>query len=396
VERTLTLSSFSALYRREEVEMLFLTLFVVVFLTITLGPILFLRQLGRRQRPAPMFAVVQPLNTTAIVIGSPNTDIVDKDENPVRVNNDGGKFIDMIVNGWVMDKRDQDPMHWVMLTEEEAKKAGLWPELEKGILFTWFNIQIIGLFRYIEINSVRKFRWGRPDNEKEYRMMPKTDHHLYPPFTGQHDFLMDNVETSKVIAFIVRGNLQVREKYPYRVRKLTADAYAQLTIIVNDEIANFVRAVDPMEFFTASETKQKRALKGLGKRLIAHVKSPRVKKRIEDGTGIEVFDANLPELDFTPDTRTLLEAVARAEFEGSAKVMAARKAKDAKILANDAEADYIERVIMRVAENRNAVMARGFEAYEKNRTMKTLVLGGQGVLPTLPLSDDGEDKAEKP
>lgn len=374
--------------------MTFWILFSVIFLVVTIGPIIFLRRIGSGRKP--ILAVVQPLNTTAIILTAPNTEEVnDQTGELIRVNNDGGNFVRIIhtAEGKVLVDTHPDPMEHYLEDEEVAptdmRKA---ERRRKGLLHKWFGLQIIGFFRYVKINTVRKSRWGRKDNETIYSMQNKTDHPLYPDFVGSHDMDMENVETGRVLRIKrVRFNSTLEEKYPYRVRMRTADAYAQYTIMSQGWVVSEMSKMDPMKFIGVGLKKGEDDLK---KKLVETMMSGEFKETIEGETGLLIRKITLAEFELDENTRDLLEGPRKAELAGKATVITARNKKKADILDNDVKADYVERVIKPAAESPGTVSVRWAEAHEKNSALNTLVNGSGGVLPILPLSAITDKKKE--
>ena len=375
--------------------MLFLILFLVVFAFFTLGPIIFLRWLGSGRRP--VLVVVQSLNTTGLLLTAPNTEVFDeKTGNPVRVNDDGGNFVRIIhtVEGKVLIDTDPDPMNHYL---EDETKAGRGEN--KNIFFRWFGLRFISLFRYVRINSVRTNRWGRKDEEETYSMQPKTGHPLYPEYSVQHDMTMNDVETGGVLRIeLLRFNFTLEEKYPYRVRKRTADAYAQFTIMVNSWVVSEMSAVAPMKFIGVG---LKKAEDDLKRKLLESLMSDEFKEFVVSETGLDVRKASLPDFRLDPNTRELLEGPKRAELAGKAAVITATKARDARLKEIEAEAKYVQDVILPTAKDDRAVSVHWSQTWREQKAVHTLVTG-QGVHPMLPLpvgSDAGKDqkdKAEKP
>jgi len=367
----------------------YLLLALFVFVGVFFGLIYFLRRIGKGKWPAkskrPVVTVVQPQNTTCLVIGSPNTETTDENGKVIGVNNDGGRFICILhtVDGKVLDESDPDPMNHKLVDEKKADRTE-----RRDLLYRWFSLQFIWLYRYIEISSIRKFRWGRRDEQTEYGMLAKTDHMLFPPFSGQHDIQMLGVETGKVLKFNLRLNFTLEETFPYRVRKRTADSYAQFTIMAMDHVNYMMGLVDPAEFI-GGKKEEEAAKNNLKKRLTASFLKRSVREWIEGETGLTIRKASFPEFDYDEETRKLLEAAIKAEKEGKAEVIRARLAKQARIQINLADAHRVEKVIIPAAETpergANYRADRFAAAHEVNKTLTTLVTGSGGTTPVLPI-----------
>jgi hypothetical protein len=333
----------------------------------------------------PRFVVIAPENTTAIVIKKPNTLSLAPDGTVAGVNNDGGGVTNVIhgIGGKMLNKSDSDPQNWKMVKGKE----------KRGLFFHLFDIQFIWFFRYLRINDVRTFRWGRKDNQDTYRMMAKSDLTRFAFFTGQHDILQEHVETKAVIKFNLRLNITWEETYPVRARLKQADAYAQMTIMVNDHVVNKIGAVDPKEFIaggTASDKAKETLKKDLTRSIIDEARQP-----IEDVTGITIITVSLPDFDFDAETRVLLEAATKAtltseagiitaENEAKQAVARAKGDRDARILRNEGDAHRVENVIKPLAQDERTVQVAGYDAYRDNETMTTLVVGS-GATPVVPV-----------
>ena len=362
----------------------FLLFTVAVFVGVFLGLIVFLRRIGNGKWPAkrPIVTIVQPPNTTCLIISSPNTEAVDKDGKVTGVNNDGGPFVRILhtVDGKYLNESDPDPMnHKLVIEDPETGRVE-----RRDLFYNPFGLQFIWFFRYVEISSIRKTRWGRRDDQTEYSLQAKTSHSMFPDFSGQHDIKMDGVETGKVLKFNIRLNFTIEETYPYRARKRTADSYAQFTIMVNDHVVYMMGRVDPTEFIGGKE-EQETAKDNLKKKLIASFSEREVWERIEEETGLTIRKASFPEFDFDENTRKLLEAAIKAELEGEAEVIRAKKAKEAELQRIEADAKRVQDVTIPAAKDERTVQVRWAEAYEENKTLTTLVTGGSGVTPVIPL-----------
>lgn len=329
---------------------------------------------------SPRFATIIPANNTALVTKKENTLSRDKNGNVTGVNNDGGSIVRVLhaVPGKRLNKKDHDAMNWRMEAGRE------W----RGLFFILIDIQFIWLFRYLRINEVRTFRWGRKSDEDEYHMMAKTSFTRYRHFSGQHDIEQKHVETREIIKFDMRFNLTVEETYPVRVSLRVADAYAQLTMIVNDHVIDFMGDVDPKQFIGAkgepvpTEKELVRKKENLKNDLVSSFGG--ILQTIEDETGITVRKIMLPDFDFDEATKKLLEAKTRAILESEAELIRAEKDKQIKIKVNEADAHRIANVIKPLAADDRLVKVAAIEAYRDNKTVTHLVLG-QNAIPVLPL-----------
>ena len=367
---------------------------IVLALAIFVAFGLFLRWLGSRKNP--IFAVIVPANTTAIVLSKPNTLQKDKDGAFIGVNNDGGSIIDLIhaVPGRRLNKSDQDPMGLYLEKDTESR----------SLLYHLFGVIIIGPLRYLRTNDVRTHRWGRKDKDEKYSLMPKTQHTAYPFFSGQHDVRLEGVETKAIIAFNLRLNFSIEEMYPVRARLRFADAYAQLVVIISAYVVDKIGEVDPKDFITADEKNRKKKTEDLKNKLEEDLSAgSAVAHSVLEETGLFIRKASLPEIDFDEKTKELLEAAAKAELEGNAEVIQAANQAEANlklaaadkkkgIWQNDVRADLLERVLAKAGESpevaKNFRADVGASAYRGNDKVTVFAPGSDKMLQVpLPLPE---------
>lgn len=356
-----------------------------------------LRYLGRKDHPR--LAVVQPVNTTGLVLKSGNTPIRDANGTITAVKNDGGDLVDVIhtVPGARLDKSSKDPMEW-NIVKGEGKEP-------RGLLYYLFGVQFIGLLNQMRINTVRTFRWGRKPGEKEYSVQPQDTFTAFPHYSGQHDLDMKGVETKEVLKFDLRFNFTLEEKYPVRARLLTADSYASFSSIAMSHVNAYMGEVGPEAFLGATDAgDETKARTGIEKAkgdlkldLIKSFASDDIVKKVEKETGLFIREANMPNLDFDGPTRELLEKLTRARIEGRADIVKANveaektiidaRAKNKKgMLENEVTKNRID-VLKEAAGDpelaANFRIDREAEALEKLQNLTTLV-GGNGSIVSVP------------
>ena len=363
-----------------------------------------LRRLGQQENPT--IVVQQPANTTALVVGKSNTLKRDKDGNVIGVNNDGGDIKDVLSTaiGKVLDKSDPNPMNWkhVDISTDEGKRL-LLKQRKLNFLrrvLRPLDLRWIGFLRYVQISVIRTFRWGRKDNEDKYKVQPKTEYTRFAHVTGEHDIEAGGVETQKIISFNMRINITTEETYPVRVRRLVADAYAQLTVLVMERLANFMGEVDPKEFISGIKISQEVAEKNLTvsknklkQELIDALKHPNFVELVAKETGITIRNPSLPSFDFDDDTKKLLEAftqavlkadadVATAEGQKRVTILNAEAEKEAGLRINEKDADRVEIFYKAFAGNPEMVQVRIAESVENsNLTSLTYAPGANTQVP---------------
>lgn len=264
------------------------------------------------------------------------------------------------IPGIKLDDSDSDPTNWKYVKGKEAR----------GILFYLLGIQFIGLFRYLRINDIRTFRYGRKDEGTKYEVMPKSDLTRPVFFSGQHDLLITNIETTGVLKINLLINLIYEETYPVRVRLRTADPYAVLTMMVTKLVIGIMGGKDPQEFI-ADEKLQTDLMK----------KVEKLSRLLETQLGVKIKKASLADISFDEKTEKLLELEKRTELENKAAVAVAEKDKRVGMLINDRDADRVTRVILPAAKDDRTVAVRVAEAYEHNAVVTTFAPGADTMIP---------------
>ena len=371
---------------------MFIVIGFILATVIVVGLIFFLRWFAGKENPT-IFTFIPAQRHALVVTKSVRRDKArgeDKTE-------EQGNVVNVVhaIPGKCLDKSSTDPMDWRYL-DEDGEGGFVEP---RGLLYVLLGIAFIGFFRYLRLNEVKTFRWGRKDGETEYRMQAKSSLTRFPFFSGQHDIQQDHVETKAILKFNLRFNLTLEETYPVRVRLRVADPYAVLTMMVNDYVVNKMGSVDP-KIFIGGETEapdkdaQEKAKENLKRDLVEGIST--IRGAVEEETGITIRKAQLPDFDFDKNTKDLLEAKTTATIRAEAALIDARNRaaqeiavaegdRQARILRNEGDAHRVETVIKPLAENERTVQVAGFEAYRDNETMTTLVVG-QGAMPTVPVT----------
>lgn len=320
-------------------------------LAVMLGFVILLRWFASWENPT--IAIIVPAQKHAFV----TTSATEK----------GGNIVDVVHSwpGMFLNKSSADPMDWVYEDEVPDRRE------RRDLLFRLFGLQLIGLFRWLRTNNIRTFRYGRSEGEAEYHMMDKSEKTRYVFCTGQHDVLIKGVETKGSLKFDLLFNLLYNEQYPVRARLRVADPYAVMTMMATEAVIGTIGTMEPEQLIASDEQK---------KELVAKMQS--ITDAVEEQIGIRIRKVNLSDVSFDTETRRLLELRARTERENAAAIAIAEKDKQIQILANDADADRVERVIKPAAENERTVAVRIAEAYEGNKTVTTYAPGaGNTMIP---------------
>ena len=323
---------------------------VIIFVSLAI----LLRRIASRENPK--FVVIVPPNTQAIV--------TTMDNKVTDLTKGGGNITNVIhaIPGKRIDKSAANSMDWHYIDEEESR----------GLLYSILGIQFIWFFRGLLLNDVRTFRFGRKDEEGEYHLMTKSQRTRYVFFSGQHDIQIKEVETKSILKINLLFNVIYETTYPVRVLLRTADPFAVLTMMVNQIAIRMVGRSDPKELITNQAVQ-----KALSDKI--HVT---VSGDAEEQLGITIKKVILADVDYDIETQKLLELEKKTELENAAAIAIADKNKRVQILANDADADRIERVIKPAAESERTVAVRVAEAYEKNNVVTTFAPGaGNTMIP---------------
>ncbi len=311
-----------------------------------------LRTIASRENPT--FSINIPAQTHALVT-TQSSKVTDATKG-------GGNVVDVVhaIPGKKINKSSPNPMDWFY---EDGKEL-------RSILYYLIGIQIIGFFRYLRLNDVRTFRWGRKDTELGYHMQAKDLQTRYVFYSGQHDIAVTGVETEGILKINLRFNLIYEEVCPLRVRLKTADPYAVLSMMVSKKVINLVGGQDAKELISD---------KAKHEELATAIQD--ISDLVEEQLGVRIMKVTLADVDFDEETKRLLELETKTKLENEAEIAKAEKNKKVQILANDADADRVERVIKAAAENDRTVAVRGMEAYENNKVVHTFAPGANTMIP---------------
>lgn len=339
---------------------------LILTILIFIGVAILLRWIANRENPT-VFAFV-PAQMHALV--------VTKSSKVTDATKGGGNVSNVVhsIPGKRLNKSSLDPMDWYYENEKEPR----------GILYRLLGIQFIGFFRYLRLNDIKTFRWGRAEGETAYHMQAKSSPTRYGFFSGQHDIFLEHIETVSILRVNLLMNVIYEEVYPVRVRLRVADPFAVLTMMVTKLAIGILGKTDPKKFIDSAE-EQEQLMKAIEE----------ISKTTEEQFGVRIKKASLADVSFDEETAKLLERKARASIEAEANLITATNLaeqeiakakgdKEARILRNEGDAHRVEHVIKPLAENDRTVQVAGFDAYRDNETVTTLVLG-QGATPVVPL-----------
>ena len=324
----------------------------VLSLAVFFGLAVFLRAVASRENPT--FVTFVPAQMHALVT-TKSSKITDATKG-------GGNIVNVIhaIPGKRLDKSPVDHMDWHYKDGKESR----------GLLYYLLGIQFIWPFRYLRLNDVRTFRFGRKDEESKYSIMAKSQQTRYVFFSGQHDIQVESAETIGILKINLLFNLIYEETFPVRVRLRTADPYAILTMMVTRLVIGKVGGIDP-KLLIAEEVRQQELADAI----------QAIAPMVEEQLGIKVKKVTLADVAFDSETQRLLELEKKTEIENKAKVAIAEAERDAQVARNTGDADRVARVIIPAARDERTVAVRVAEAYEKNETVTTFAPGANTMIP---------------
>jgi hypothetical protein len=326
--------------------------FIALFLTaiIVLGLGFLLQWMGGQ---GILFAIPEA-NKFALVVpkgGSPNSD--------------GGGVVDVIhaIPGYVLMKPSSDAMSWYFKKGEE----------ERDLLFKLLGVVWLGPYQTLRTNTVRSFRFGRKDEESEYRVMPKDEKEKWVHFSAQHDMQMKDVETKDVLGVNININLLYNNVFPVRSILIVADSNAVLNIMTEEEVINTVGNTTLKKIVSGTRNaKQEIADNIMG-----------IKREIRKKIGKWITSIDIFEISMNDETRDLMELEETTEKKNAAEIAVAEKDKKVAILRNDHLKDHNDRVILPLAAaGADAVRIRHAEALEKLTNLTTYAPGADVMVGT--------------
>lgn len=334
---------------------------LILALAITLGLLLFIRFLGRHNI---LWSIV-PANTFAFVSYT--------SEKSGSMTKGGGPVVDIIhaVPGKRINKNSSNLQEWFFEDGEESR----------GLLFGMLGVSWIGFFRTLRVNDIKGFRYTRNEDEKQYRVLDKDEISMFVPFSGEQAVEIKDAETKSIFSVDLVFNIIQEKIYPLRAELRVADSNAVLTTMIHERIIMVTSKHEP-EDLLSSDSKYKRSLTKAAEK---------AEKEALKEIGTHITEVTLISVAVSEEHRILFELKERNEREGDAAIVRADKEametvkraegqKKAKILANDADADQVDRVVKPSAENDRTVAVVQALAYRDNKHVIAV-----GVTPMMPL-----------
>jgi hypothetical protein len=345
-------------------------LYLLMDMALTLITIIAFGALLRMLARFEFYWIVAPANTFAVVV-TDEKDAADADpdeKNAEGIKKDdigGGSVITVLhaIDGRVIAKKKQD-------SDEEDPDSMNWKfeegEEQRDVLFELLGIQRKGLYWKLRKNRIHRLRY-KPNDSRDEKIVVKFIH-----FTGDERIIVDGVETTGNLRLRFEFNFIYERRYPIRSVLRISDSYAYLTSMTQESVIRIAGTKKPEDYMGGENSaKAKEELVGF---LLNELRKP-----VLDELGIYIHKIALHVVSADANTVKYLEMEEKARREAKAAIIEAEGAKQVKMLSNEAEADYVERVIKEMANTPGADRIRAAIAYENNETVTTLNVGGNGL-----------------
>ncbi len=284
----------------------------------------------------------------------------------------GGGVVDILHStpGKKLNKTNQNPFEWKFEDGEE----------DRGLLHFLLGVQWIGPTRSLRVNHVYDVCFRREPEKRSYQISEKDYQTKFIRFSREQAVEEYEAKTIGTYKLDVRFNLLYAMLQPVKALLGVQDLNTVLTSMVKEAVNNTTSAQQP-EYFLQGEVAHKLEL-------VTAVAS--IRTAVLENIGIDITVVNLFGLDVDEKTRQLLEleettnrenaaAISRAKRAQLETIIAAEGKKQAQLMDNEAQADRVEKVIRPLGDIPSAVPLRWAEAYEKNTTVTTLMIGGKPV-----------------
>lgn len=331
--------------------------------------------------------------------------VVSKDDPPTgnMVANGGGIItLGHNIPGYVLVADGDDRSNWSFV-----------PGVEKrGLLFRLYGVHKKGLFTEIRTNLIKSTRYGRPelkpedaDSTKGTKAVGKADFIVYSEdqwtqfvyFSGQQAVEVRSAETLGTFGLDVKYNIILERIYPVRSLTRVADAQGTLTEMTQERTIMETGSRPPEDYLSGPPDAKMQLVKSV----------ENVTTKTEEQLGLRVASVTLFSVDPDANERGLRELLelssrtrrekqvqleialkdqeiksAQATGDAQAIVIRAEAEKTAKMLGNDAQADFVERVVKPTGNTPGGPEVAWARAYENNGTVTVFAPGG-GVNPIL-------------
>ena len=346
------------------------------------GPGIVMRALARLE----FYWIFSPANTFATAVSEE-----DQSGNGMQ---GGGHVVNALhgVVGWTLVKKAHDPMDWYFT-------PGLDPEHEK-FLFKLYGIQPLGsAYWKLRMNVDRRLRFGREKDKPEGELKDVTRNNLTKNvfFTGELTVAVKEADTADKLGVNFEIDFAFRRLFPIRSTQRLADSAAFLTSLVEKAVNSATVGKPADAFIGGEETNNSVGTKANREQLIKDLENDiELSAKILEIIGIDIIAVSLRSVSMTPAHRALLELDTKAEREGNAKVKAAGKTKQERILLAEARereemvdvnvaTAYFDNVLQPASENDQlaelVAIDRRMRGYENNKTVTTFAPGTDTMVP---------------
>ena len=343
----------------------FISLVIVALILLSLG--YGVRKMATKENP--LLWIATPANRFALIVTNDKKGTEDVDDSGGNITN----ALHSVPGKW-LDKSDPNPMKWEFRDFDSQHEID--PE-HTGFLYWALGVQGMGVFRTPKLILDKRLRYTRKEGETETHTVAKDKRRHFFHYSGEQTVSIKDSDTKDGLGIDVEIDFILERVQPVKAMLRLADAASFLASKIEETVNLTTAKYDAEDYFRGDDVAKNK------KEIADEVekKTGDFKDQLLEELGIEIKAVNLRSAGAKPEHRALIELETKAELEGKGKVAEARRDKEAKILASEAEAFHVANVIKPAAENELTVRVREAEAYEKNTTVTTFVRGnGAGIL----------------
>ena len=327
-----------------------------------------------------------PANCFGLVVARGN-----EKENEAGIS--GAEAVDMIhgVPGRKWQKHDPGTgerylslLDWELVPGEE----------KRGLLYHLLKVHYIGPMNKVKEIQIHELRFGKKkDDSGEVKKDPKVGTRYsveskdyktkFVYYSREQAIDVENADTKGLFELDVQLNTLYRVDKPGMYMLAVANPNAVLTTMGEEAVNNITGGHEAEYFVEGDEGKSSEDAKA---ELVNAVKA--IKDRAREVIGIEIYEVNVRHLDFDEETRKLLELKKRTEREQAAatevewaeaerRMIKGLSEKEYKLRHVEADKQRVADVILPIAITPGGPAVRGWEAYERNTTVTSFVVGGE-------------------
>ena len=327
--------------------------------------------------------------------------------------------------GGLLDVAHEVPGMKLVCDRHNLKKSYFTPGVEKrGIFHMLYGVHLKGPFQDLRLNIDKSLQYGTETIEdglnkqtsdasnpmKENRVLRKQTKSKFVWYSGTQVVQVDDADTVGAFRLDLKFTLNWQRKFPVLSMVQVADSNASLAADVSDKVNALTSGQEPEYFLSggagpkldlvkAVESLRSNAETEYGltiskvslfsiepdEREIAYRKAAQLKKITEDEQAARM---QVIEMDRQ-------KAIKDAEGRAVAIRIVSEAEKAQGLLQNDVQADRVKRVILPIASTPGGPAVRFAEAHERNQTLTTLSVGGEGGLGLI-IPQDTKPRIVKP